>query len=190
MKLLSKLILLSALTTALPLQAADTYTFDPDHTYALWSVSHFDYSTITGKFMAKGTLELDEANPAKSKVNVSIQVKDIMTGIPKFNEHLLSKDFFNAGEYPVATFTSDKIDMTGEKSADVHGTLTIHGVSKPVTFKVLLNNKGMHSYLKKMAVGFSGETTIKRSDFGMGQYVPSVGDFVQIHIEAEAGKTS
>lgn len=190
LKLLSKTILLTALSAALSAQAADTYTLDPTHTSVLWSVNHFGFSTITGKFMAQGMLHLDETKLKNSKVNITVQIKDVMTAIPKFNTHLLSKDFFNVTEFPIATFVSDKVDVIDQKTAKVYGMLTIHGISKPIIFNVTLLNKGMHPYAKKIAIGFSGDTVIKRSDFGLGLYAPNVSDDVKLHIEAEAEKVN
>ena len=68
----------------------------------------------------------------------------------------------------------------------MHGTLTLHGVSKPVTLKVVLNKMGANPFVKKNAVGFSATTTIKRSDFGVSAYLPALGDTVKLDIEAEA----
>lgn len=166
-----------------------TYKLDPDHTYALWFVNHFGFSNVSGKFIANGTLVLDQANPQNDKVNVVIKIANLSTGIPKFDQHLKSADFFDATKYPTATFVSDSVSVT-DKTAQITGKLTIHGVTKPVTLNVTLNNSGMHPYAKKEAVGFSGTTTIKRSDFGLGLYTPNVSDDVNIKIEVEAEKVS
>ncbi len=174
-----------------PVQAApETYTLDPHHTYALWFVNHYGFSKVSGKFIANGSLVLDEANPQNSKVNVIINIADLATGIPEFDQHLKSKDFFDAAQFPTATFASTKVDVTGKDSATVYGTLTIHGVSKPAILNVKLNTIGMHPYTMKKSAGFSADTTIKRSDFGLGTYVPKISDEVKIDIEAEAGKAS
>jgi polyisoprenoid-binding protein YceI len=188
--LASFLFLLSSFF-ALPAQAEPVnYTLDPHHTYALWFVNHFGYSKVSGKFIANGTLILDQANPQNSKVNVTINTADLSTAIPEFDEHLKSSDFFDVKQFPTATFVSDSVKVLGKNKAKVHGNLTIHGITKPVTLDVTLNMMGMHPYAKKQAAGFSATTTVKRSDFGMGAYVPNVGDEVKIDIEAEAEKTA
>jgi polyisoprenoid-binding protein YceI len=107
--------------------------------------------------------------------------------IPKLDEHLKGKDFFDVAQFPTATFVSDKITKTGN-NAKVQGMLTIHGVSKPVTLNVKLNKVGVNPMSKKKAAGFSATATIKRSDFGVGKYVPDVGDEVTLDIQAEAIK--
>ncbi len=168
--------------------AAETYTLDPTHTYVQWRISHFGFSHPSGKWLATGTLVLDEAKPENSKVKVVIRTADIVTGIPKLDEHLKGPLFFDVAKFPTATFVSDKIDVTGKNTAKVSGTLTLHGVSKPMTLDVVLNKVGENPITNKMAAGFSAVAKIKRSDFGIIALAPGVGDEVQLNIEAEAQK--
>ena len=182
------LLLLFPLT--LSAYAADTYTLDPSHSYVLWHINHLGFSTQTGKWMANGTLQLDEAKPANSKVNVTIQMANIVTGVPKLDEHLSGGDFFNVKKYPTATFVSDKVTVTGKDKALVHGMLTIRGISKPVTLNVTLDKMGVNPIDNKMTAGFSATTQVKRSDFGMNALLPWLGDDVKIDIGAEAKKAS
>ena len=176
---------------ALPLEAqaaADTYTFDPNHTYVLWHVNHFGFSNPSGKWLADGTLVIDETKPQDSKVNVIIKTASIDTGIPKLDEHLKGPQFFDVAQFPTATFVSDKVTVTGKNTAKVSGILTVHGVSKPVTLDVTLNKVGVSPITNKKTAGFTASTTIKRSDFGITAYLPGLGDDVTINIEAEANK--
>ena len=169
-----------------PAFAADTYKLDPNHTAITWHVNHFGFSTPSGKFMnVDGTLVLDETNPAASKVSLTVPVTALDTGIAKFDEHLKSKDFLDAATYPTATYASDKVEVTGKDTAIVHGSLTLHGVTKPVDLKVKLNKIG-ENMMKLKTAGFSATTSFKRSDFGITTYVPMVGDDVLIDIESEA----
>lgn len=170
----------------LPAQAAETYTLDPMHTYVLWHVNHFGFSNPSGKWMAEGTLLLDEANPQQSKLNVTIHTGDIVTGIPKLDEHLKGDQFFDVAKFPTATFVSDKIVMTGKDKAEVHGVLTVHGISKPVTLNVVMNKLAMSPLNNKKTAGFSATAQLKRSDFGINAYLPGLGDEVKIEAEAEA----
>jgi polyisoprenoid-binding protein YceI len=165
---------------------ADTYKLDPNHTSITWHVSHFGFSEPSGKFMnVDGTLVLDETNPSTSSVRVTIPIAGLDTGLPKFDEHLKSKDFLDADDYPTATFASNTVDITGKDTAIVHGSLTLHGVMKPVDLKVKLNKIGENMFKKKTA-GFSVTASFKRSDFGIMSYLPNVGDEVAIDIESEA----
>ena len=167
--------------------AAESYKFDPNHTNILFHANHFGFSSPSGRFGIKdGTLTLDEQDPAKSKVDVTIDTGSLATGIDKFNEHLKSPDFLDAGKFPTATFKSDKVEVTGKDTAKVSGELTLHGKTKTVTLDVKLNKEGDHPMTKKKSVGFSASTTIKRSDFGVDKYVPDVSDEIKIEIESEA----
>lgn len=166
---------------------ADTYTLEPTHTSVTFGWTHFGYSHPTGKFMnAVGTINLDEAKPANSSVEVSFDISGINTGVAKLDEHLKGADFFDAAKYPTATFKSTKVKQTSKTTALVTGDLTIHGVTKPVTLKVTLNKAAINPMFKKKVVGFSATGTIKRSDFGMGNYVPAVSDEINLNIEVEA----
>jgi polyisoprenoid-binding protein YceI len=189
MKRLFTLILFFSLLLIGTAEAADTYVLDPGHTYVLWRISHFGFSNPSGKWYANGTIILDETKPENSKLNVTIQTDSIDTGIPKLDEHLKSKDFFDVKQYPTATFVSDKIKMTGKDSAKVFGTLTLHGVSKPVVLDVKLNKLGISPISNKKTAGFSATTKLKRSDFDIKAYLPGLGDAVKIDIEAEANKS-
>lgn len=171
---------------ALSAQAADTYTLDASHTAVTWHVSHFGFSTPSGKFMsAKGEVTLDEANPAASSLKVSIDVTQINSGVPKLDEHLKTADFFDVAKYPTATFVSKSVEVTGKDTAKVTGDFTLRGVTKPLTLDVKLNKIG-ENMMKLKTAGFTASTTIKRSDFGMTTYVPNLGDDIKIDIESEA----
>lgn len=104
----------------------------------------------------------------------------------KLDEHLLGADFFEAEKFPTATFKSTGVNVIGEGKLDVSGDLTIHGVTKPVLLAVTINKVGEHPMAKVPAAGFDATTTLKRSDFGVGAYVPVVGDELAIRITLEA----
>ena len=180
-----------ALTTlvsglAFSAQAAETYVLDASHTAVTWHVSHFGFSTPSGKFMsAKGEVTLDEANPAASSVKVTIDVTQMNSGVPKLDDHLKTPDFFDVAKYPTATFVSKKVDVTSKDTAKVEGDLTLRGVTKPVVLDVKLNKIG-ENMMKLKTAGFTATTTIKRSEFGMTTYVPNLGDDIKIEIESEA----
>jgi polyisoprenoid-binding protein YceI len=184
----SPLIAATALVLGLsqPARAAETYTLDPMHTQVAWSINHFGFSNPSGKFaMIEGTLTLDEAKPEDSKVEATITIKNLVTGLDKLNEHLWSDKFFDAAKFPAATFTSTKVEVTGKDTAKVTGDLTLHGVTKPVTLDVKLNKIG-ENMMKRKTAGFSATLVLKRSDFGMTTYLPNLGDDITIGVETEA----
>ncbi|PWY54420.1 hypothetical protein DGG96_17240 [Legionella qingyii] len=179
--------LLIAITFSTPIFAAsETYTLDKNHTYILWSAEHLGFTTQYGKWYATGQLVLDKDNPSQSKINVTIDVKDMITGIPELDKHLKSNLFFDAEHYPTATFVSNKVTPQGDNKATVDGTLTLRGVSKPVVLQVTLNKEGMNPISNKMSVGFTATGSINRSDFGINAFLPAVSDKVNLSIGAEA----
>ena len=174
------------LSVSAPAFAAETYKLEPTHTSVTFQYTHFGFSHPTGKFMnAVGSVTLDEAAPANSSVEVSFAIDGVNTGVAALDEHLKSADFFDAAKFPTATFKSTKVEPTSATTAKVTGDLTIHGVTKPVTLDVTLNQKGPNM-MKKLTAGFTAKGTINRSDFGISTYVPAVSDQIDLYIEAEA----
>ncbi|HCD9490754.1 TPA: YceI family protein [Legionella pneumophila] len=163
-----------------------TLTLDNQHTYVLWRVKHLGFSTQAGKWYASGQLVLDKDNPQQSKVNVTINVDDIVTGIPELDKHLKSKLFFDTKQFPTATFVSNRVEVMGKNKAKVYGMLTLHGVTKPIILNVILNKAGINLLNDRETAGFSATTSLKRSDYGIKALIPEVGDDVEIEIEAEA----
>jgi polyisoprenoid-binding protein YceI len=182
-----RFILLLFISLILPAMtyAKEVYQFDPDHTYALWFVSHFGFSSLSGKFMAEGRLVLDENNPQNSNATVIIHTDTISTGMMNFDNMLKGPKFFNTKQYPKATFVSQKIHVLSKDTVRVYGVLTIKGISKHVRLFIRLNREGIHPYYRKKAIGLSGGTQIKRTDFDIDAYGPGVGNDVKIDIQAE-----
>lgn len=163
-----------------------TYAIEPTHTKVVFAINHLGYSTYYGSFpKADGTLVLDAANPAKSALNVTIDVTAISTDLKELNDHLKAPDFFDTAKFPTATFKSTKVEPTGKNTAKVTGDLTLKGVTKPVTLDVTFNQAGPNMINKVYTVGFDAVGTIKRSDFGVSAYVPAVGDEVTLRIGSE-----
>ncbi|WP_455217225.1 YceI family protein [Kaarinaea lacus] len=166
---------------------ADSYTFDPTHTYPHFAISHLGFSTMHGRFdKTSGTMTMDRAKGAGS-VDITVEMASVNTGFQKRDDHLRSPDFFNVAEFPTMTFKSSKVEFAG-KGAKVTGDLTIKGVTKSVTLDVASINCGTHPFNKKDVCGFDATTSIKRSDFGIKYGLPAIGDDMTITIEAEAVK--
>lgn len=191
MKLSQLVICIGILTNIFSVQAAEKYILDQEHSYAIWGVNHFGFSKVTGKVSAEGTLMLDEANLQNSSVNVKLNMNNLEMGVgSKFDNMLKGNKFFNVSSFPEATFVSNKVEVNGKQAIKVYGTLTLHGISKPVTLNVRINKIGQHAYYGTKAAGFSAITTLKRSEFGLSAYSPGVSDGVTVEIEVEAKKAA
>ncbi|MEJ0051147.1 MAG: YceI family protein [Methylovirgula sp.] len=162
---------------------AGTYKVEPYHTQVSFTLSHFGLSEFSGFFSgASGSLKLNPANPAADKLDVTIPVDSVLTTVPKLNDELKGDKWFDAAKYPTAEFTLTKVTLAGKASAIISGTLTLHGVTKPITLKAHLVGAGVNPIDKAYTVGFSATGTIKRSAFGVSAYVPYVGDDVHLTI--------
>lgn len=171
---------------------AGTYAADPGHTMVVWEVDHFGFSKYSGIFGdVAGTLVIDPANPAASKVDMTIPVSKVTTASAGLTDHLLragkdggKADFF--GPAPAdAKFVSTRVvlDDDGDE-AKVTGNLTLNGVTKQVTLDVDFHGAGTNPFNKKATIGFDAETTIRRSDFGVNYGIPVVSDLVELEIHA------
>jgi polyisoprenoid-binding protein YceI len=176
---------------------AGVYASDPTHTSLTWKVNHLGLSNYTARFTkVDAEVTLDPADITKSTVKATIDPASVRTDfVPNdkvdFDKKLgTSADWFNAEKFPSITFTSTKIEKTGDKTAKIHGDLTFLGVTKPVALDATFNGAYVSKPFGNMpAFGVSATTQIKRSEWGFGTYVPTIGDDVQIAIELEFNKS-
>jgi polyisoprenoid-binding protein YceI len=168
---------------------AGTYAADPGHSLIAFEVNHFGFNDYYGIFGdVAGTLEIDPANIAAAKVDVTIPVASVTTASARLTSHLLrpgkdggKPDFFGAAPAP-ARFVSTNVERTGDMTANITGDLTLNGVTKSVTFEAEFTGAGANPFNKKETVGFEAETEIKRSDFGVNYGIPMVSDEVELDI--------
>lgn len=165
---------------------AGVYTLDPAHSKITWSVSHMGFSTYVGQFAkVDGQLTLDPRRPEASQLAVTVDANSVGTLNEALDKHLKTADFLDTAKFPTATFKATQIKVTGDRTADITGDLTLHGVTRPVTLEAEFNQAGVNPLDKTYSLGFDAEAKIKRSDFGMTAYLPGVGDEVELEIEAE-----
>jgi polyisoprenoid-binding protein YceI len=177
----------SAQVVTAPAQVqAGVYKLDPDHGKITWSVNHFGFSTYIGQFATvNATLKLDPTNLGATALDATIDANSLGTLNPALDKHLKSPDFLDVAKFPTVTFKASKITLTGEKTADIAGDLTLHGVTKPVVVQAVFNQAGPNPIAKTYQLGFAGTAKIKRSEFGITSYVPAISDEVTLTIEAE-----
>ena len=173
--------------TAGAIAAPVTYTMDPDHTTVAAKWNHFGFSNPVILFGdIDGTIVYDADNVSASSVQVTLPLSGVESNVQAFNDHLLSDDFFDAAQFPEATFRSTSVEADGDDELKITGELTIKGITKEVVLEADINLVGEHPATGKQTAGFDAETTIKRSDFGLGLYVPNVADEIELHITTEA----
>lgn len=186
------MILRLALAASLVLAAAPlyatTYTIEPDYTQAVFRWSHLGFSNPAAQLsQGQGTLEFDPANPTRAAVNVTIALSSLNTGVPALDEHLRSEDFFEVAKFPTASFRSTKVEQgAGKDRLKVTGELNLHGITRPVTLDVAVLKIGANPRTQLPTVGFEATTTLKRSDFGLGAFVPQVSDEIRLQLSSQA----
>ena len=168
-----------------------TFKIDKAHSELAFQVRHL-LTKVRGRFSDfSGTIEFDYDEPARSKVQVTLDAASIDTGEPTRDTHLRSGDFFAVDEFPQLTFASTKITPRGKELYDVEGDLTIHGVTKRVVLPVTHLGRAKDPWGNEK-LAFEGETTINRKDFGLnwnaaletGGFL--VGDEVKVSLEIQA----
>jgi polyisoprenoid-binding protein YceI len=175
--------------------ALENWNIDVVHSTVGFTVRHLMVSKVHGLFSKwSGTFAFDEANPAASHVEVSIDVASVDTREPQRDAHLRTGDFFEAEKFPKMTFKSTSVE--GAKNHfKVTGDLTLRGVTKPVVLDVEYAGRAKHPQMGERA-GFSAHASINRKDFGVNynQVLEAGGlalsEKVDINIEVEATKAA
>ncbi|MEQ8674554.1 MAG: YceI family protein [Aggregatilineales bacterium] len=145
-----------------------TWSFDPGHSNADFSVRHMMITNVRGGFKeVSGTIEYDPANPGASSVNATINAGSIWTGVADRDGHLRSGDFLDVENYPTITFVSTNVNVTGENKAEITGDLTVHGVTKSVVLNTELLGVTKNPFTGTETAGFTGTAKINREDFGL-----------------------
>lgn len=169
-----------------PAFAADKYEFDKSHTRILFYVNHMGFSDMIGEFTDyDGSFTFDPEKPEDSTIDVTLKPSGIRTSSSKLDEHLQGDKFFKSSQFPTIRFVSNKINVIDKNNGEAIGNVTMLGVTKPVTLKVHLNKADYRPTSKDFVAGFSATATLKRSDFGMKEYVPMVGDEVRLEVQTE-----
>ncbi|MBV6552386.1 YceI family protein [Acinetobacter soli] len=176
-----------AISSTLALAAPVDYKIDPTHTATVFSWNHFGFSTPSANFSdIQGVIKVDNAKPANSSVDVTIPVSSVNTNVPALDKEFQQEGWFNAAKYPNITFKSTKVETKDKKHFKITGNLTVKGITKPVVLDAVLNKQGEHPMAKVPAIGFNATTSFNRSEFGIGNYVPNVGDKITVNITTEA----
>ena len=162
--------------------AADPYAVDAVHSSVLFRIKHLSTSHAWGRFRdISGNVDLDGRNPS---IAVQVKAASVDTANEKRDQHLRSPDFLNAKQFPVISFKSTRVQPAGEGKYDVEGTLSLHGVSKPVSVQLTRVGAGKNQ-MGASIVGYDTTLDIKRSDYGMKFLLEGLGDDVKLTISLE-----
>lgn len=163
-----------------------TWSIDPNHTAAQFSVRHMGISTVRGAFTkVSGTAQYDPSNPSKVSVDATIEAASVDTRVSMRDDDLRSDHYFEVAKYPTITFKSKSVQAAGTGKLKITGDLTIHGTTKEVVLDVDGPSAPVKDPRGNQHVGASASTTINRKDFGVGGPNPMVGDDITITIDVE-----
>ena len=179
--------------------ATTTWNIDPTHTAVEFAVKHMMFTTVRGRFKdVKGTIEVDEQNPAGSTIEVEIAAASLDTGVADRDAHLRSADFLDVENQPSLTFRSKRVEGGFGKEGDsfrITGDLTIRGVTKEVTLEGTYEGTGKDPWGGTRA-GARATAKIDRRDWGLvwNQALETggilVANDVRIELEIQAVKAA
>jgi polyisoprenoid-binding protein YceI len=187
-----------AAATMPPLAAppAGEYQIDKAHASLQFRVSHLGFSTYTSRFSRfDAALTFDPANLSAARVVTTIDATSVEMDAapPECLNIVRGPQLLDTAKFPQVVFRSETVRVTGGKSIEIIGTLTLHGVTCPLVLTATFNGgyPGMPNLDPHARVGFSAHGAFKRSDFGMAFGIPApgttmgVGDLIDVSIEAE-----
>lgn len=178
---------IAALLGASAFAAPVTYTLDPNHTYPSFAADHFGgLSVWRGKFDSSSGKVVYDKDAKSGSIEVTVQMNSIDFGLPKLNEHAKSPEIFDAAKYPTATYTGKFTKFKGATPTEAAGTLTMHGVTRPLTLKIDSFMCKINPQSKKEVCGADATATLNRADFGVS-YGEKYGfkQEVQLQIQVE-----
>jgi polyisoprenoid-binding protein YceI len=181
----------TVIATEIPGYVAGTWNIDPTHSDVSFTVRHMMVSKVRGHFEQFSGQIVTAADPLKSTVVAVIDATSFDTSNVDRDNHIRSADFLEVDKYPTLEFRSTGLRARGASEYVLDGELTVHGVTRPVSFELELNGFTKDPYGGYRA-GFSAATSISRSDFGVSINLPMEGggvvvsDKVQITLELEA----
>ena len=195
-------VLVALIVSSASFAAPETLKIDPSHSIVGFQVRHF-FAKTPGRFKEiDGTIQYDAKNPAASSVDVTIQAASIDTEHERRDNHLRTGDFFETEKFPTLTFKSRKVELAKGKTAlaegdkfQIHGDLTIKGITKPVTLDATFMGAGQVAIggnSQGTVAGFEASTTINRKDYNilwnkaLDQGGAMLGDDVFINLQVEA----
>lgn len=179
-------------TLTVPQTTTTTWNLDPVHSVVEFKVKHMMISNVKGQFTGvEGMLTLDENDIAGSRVQATIDASTINTREARRDAHLKSEEFFDVKQFPTLTFRSTKVKRAGDDELEVTGDLTIHGVTRQVTFQVEGPTEAGKDPWGSTRIGVSAMTKVNRKDFGLTWNATLetggilVGDDVTITVDLE-----
>ncbi|WP_240072437.1 YceI family protein [Cupriavidus taiwanensis] len=164
------------------------YTLDPAHTTVYFSASHFERSSVRGRFGKIDGRLLYDADSGAGAIDVTVDLGSVDTGNRTLDGVLRSAQFFDIAEHPVARLRADRFLTEAGRLVAVEGELTLHGVTRPVRLTAERFRCGEVTLfgVRRPVCGGDFRAEVPRSAFGMIRFLPEVGDTVTLQVAVEA----
>jgi len=170
---------------ALPVTALE-YAIDPTHTYATFEIDHLGFSTQRGQFdRTSGSVEID-AEAGSGSIDITIEAASLDTGLELRDKVLRGESWFNVEAFPSILFRSQRIFFDQGKPVAVEGTLTLLGEARPMRLEISRFKCGFNLAKRKQGCGADAQGVLRRSEFGLQNSIPLIGDEVRLRIQVEA----
>ena len=188
---LSLSLCLGCLAMQPALAAPDSYHYDTVHSQIVFSIDHDGYSRPLGRLrVAQGSLRFDPADWSASRTELDIDMRSLDLGDASWNKAACGASLLDCKTFPSAHFVSQSVERMDGTHGVLHGTLTLHGVSRPVDVAFRLNRIGKTIYGMHTVAGFSATATLDRTAFGIDGFPHAVGHSVTIWLELEGIRDS
>lgn len=176
-------VLLASLSVS---AAAADYLIDAAHTYASFEIDHLGFSTQRGQFnRTSGTVQFDPQTRS-GNIDIRIDVASVDTGLELRDEVLRGESWFNAKDFPDILFRGQRFIFDQDKPVAVEGTLVMLGEARPMRLDITRFKCGLNLANRKRGCGADAQGSLLRSDFGLHNGIPFIGDEVRLRIQVEA----
>lgn len=181
------IMLVSALVFTTIAFAQNTYKLDKNHARLSFSVKHMGISFVEGNFKTfDATVVSSKGDYSDAKIELTADIKSINTEVEMRDNDLRSANWFDADKYPTLTFKSTEFKKVSKTKYKLIGNMTMHGVTKPISFDVVYNGTIQNPFSKKYTSGFTITGKLNRSDFGIGnETIPTVGNEIALTSNVE-----
>jgi len=181
-----RLLIAPLLAFTLPSVQATEYVIDPTHTYASFEIDHLGFSTQRGQFnRSSGSIEFDPVQQS-GRIDIRIDAASLDTGFALRDDVLRGDAWFDTQSFPDILFRSDKLIFRDDTLSAVDGTLVMRGAMRPLRLEVTRFKCGFNLANRKRGCGADAVASLKRSDFGLNNGLPFIGDEVRLRIQVEA----
>lgn len=179
-------IVLLALAATSNSIAGQSYQLEKTHVDLLFTINHAGFTQKHGSFRKlDAALQYEPRSPENSRITVTVETASLDTGDADRDRDVRGEKFLDVAKFPQMRFVSTKVTPGPNQTLRVEGSLTLHGITKPLTLQATLNKAAPSPFDKRPTLGFSASGSLKRSDFGISTYAPLIGDVVNIQIDAE-----